>query len=57
MTYAEQLATEVEYDENADGSVDALIAYKNTLEDTLDALEQALKAQGLSIERLLSAGP
>jgi hypothetical protein len=53
MTYAAQLATAVEYDDEAEGSVDSLIAYKNALEDTLEALEDALHQRGLEIQRLI----
>lgn len=53
MTYAERLALAVEYDDEVEGSVDSLIAYKNALEDTLDALEAALQHRGLLIEQLV----
>jgi len=54
MTYAEQLARAVEYDyAEGEGSVDALIAYKNSLEDTLEAVEDALRRRGLEIEKLV----
>jgi hypothetical protein len=53
MTYADQLAQAVGYDDEGEGSVDALIAYKNALEDTLDALEDALRRNGFVIEKLL----
>lgn len=53
MTYAEQLAHTVEYDAEGEGSVDSLIAYKNALEDTLEALEEALRRRGSQIEKLL----
>ncbi|MEK6273349.1 MAG: hypothetical protein AABM42_12020 [Actinomycetota bacterium] len=56
MTYAEQLARAVEYDDESEGSVDSLIAYKNALEDTLESLEDALGRNGLAIEELLSQG-
>jgi hypothetical protein len=53
MTYAEQLARAVEYGyAEGEGSVDALIAYKNSLEDTLEALEDALRGRGLEIRKL-----
>jgi hypothetical protein len=54
MTYARQLAQAVEYDEEAEGSVDSLIAYKNALEDSPEALESALCSRGLTVEDLLS---
>jgi hypothetical protein len=54
MTYAEQLARSVEYDyAEGEGSVDALIAYKNALEDTLELLEDALRRRGFQIQRLV----
>lgn len=56
MTYAEQLAEAVDYDDETEGSVDALIAYKNALEDTLEALEGGLRRQGLEIANLISQG-
>lgn len=55
-TYAERLAHEVEYDYgDGEGSVDALIAYKNALEDSLEALEETLRMRGISIDDLLSS--
>jgi hypothetical protein len=54
MTYAEQLAQAVEYDNEGEGSVDSLIAYKNALEDTLESLENALVSRGLAIDVLLA---
>lgn len=54
MTYAEQLARAVEYDDEGEGSVDSLIAYKNALEDTLESLEHALISRGLTIDVLLA---
>jgi hypothetical protein len=54
MTYAEQLAQVVDYDDEDEGSVDSLIAYKNALEDTLGAIEDALHRDGLGIEELLA---
>lgn len=54
MAYAEQLAEAVEYDDEGEGSVDSLIAYKNALEDTLESLEDALVSRGLTIEILLA---
>ncbi len=56
MTYAELLAQAIEYDDEAEGSVDSLIAYKNALEDTLEAAEHALRRRGLTIEDLLKEG-
>ena len=53
MSYAEQLAQGARYDAEREGSVDALIAYKDALEDTLEALEAALRERGLEIATLV----
>ena len=53
MTYAEQLAQAVGYDDEGEGSVDSLIAYKNALEDTVEVLEDALRRRGFQLENLL----
>jgi hypothetical protein len=53
MTYADQLAQTVGYDDEGESSVDALIAYKNALEDTVEALEVALRRRGFAIRNLL----
>jgi hypothetical protein len=55
MSYAEQLAHAVKYDyAEGEGSVDSLIAYKNALEDALEALEDALGQSGPRIDELLT---
>jgi hypothetical protein len=56
MTYAERLAQEVEYDDETEGSIDSLIAYKNALEDSLEAVERVLCLRGIAIEELLESG-
>jgi hypothetical protein len=54
MTYAEQMAQAVDYDNAGEGSVDSLVAYKNALEDTLESVEHVLRSQGLTIEDLFA---
>lgn len=40
MTYADEVAQAVGYDSDVEGSVDALIAYKNALEDASKSLRR-----------------